>query len=280
MTYPFPRLTLRELFDTRYLPHCERRLKPKTHAEYVRLASKVILPMLGNRLIGDITMDDCEQMHLFTAGKVQANRALALLSSALGYAVERRLLAVNPCRGVARNRETAREFFYKPEQTRALLDACRRDKGADGGLRAAYVALLLLTGARPEELLDLAVSWRHGSVLRTPDGKTGSRTIFLSPAACAILDGLTPGSDGRYFPRGMSTRRTYERLCREAGVPVARRYDLRHTFASAALASGQSLPVIGQLLGHTKAQTTLRYAHLSPDTGLEAAAAAAERMGA
>jgi len=42
-------------------------------------------------------------------------------------------------------------------------------------------------------------------------------------------------------------------------------HDLRHSFASFAAGSGESLPMIGKLLGHTEAQTTARYAHLAPD---------------
>ena len=44
----------------------------------------------------------------------------------------------------------------------------------------------------------------------------------------------------------------------------ARIHDLRHTFASTAVATGQSLPMIGKL-GHTQVQTTARYAHLAAD---------------
>ena len=42
--------------------------------------------------------------------------------------------------------------------------------------------------------------------------------------------------------------------------------DLRHSFASRALALGETLPVIGKLLGHTQVQTTVRYAHLARDS--------------
>ena len=45
-----------------------------------------------------------------------------------------------------------------------------------------------------------------------------------------------------------------------------RKHDLRHSFASKALALGESLPMIGKLLGHTQVQTTARYAHLANDS--------------
>ena len=43
-------------------------------------------------------------------------------------------------------------------------------------------------------------------------------------------------------------------------------HDLRHSFASRALALGKTLPVIGKLLGHSDIETTARYAHLARDT--------------
>ena len=48
--------------------------------------------------------------------------------------------------------------------------------------------------------------------------------------------------------------------------------DLRHSFASRALALGESLTMIGKLLGHTQVQTTARYAHLARDSIQTAAA--------
>lgn len=49
-----------------------------------------------------------------------------------------------------------------------------------------------------------------------------------------------------------------------------RLYDLRHTFASVGAGRGMSLQIIGKLLGHTVAKTTMRYSHLS-DHALQAA---------
>ena len=51
-------------------------------------------------------------------------------------------------------------------------------------------------------------------------------------------------------------------------------HDLRHSFASRALALGESLPMIGKLQGHTRVQTTARYAHLAE----ESVKASAERV--
>jgi integrase len=60
-----------------------------------------------------------------------------------------------------------------------------------------------------------------------------------------------------------------------AGVLDARLYDLRHSFASIGAADGLSLLVIGKLLGHSRAPTTARYAHLADDPLREAT----ERIG-
>ena len=59
-----------------------------------------------------------------------------------------------------------------------------------------------------------------------------------------------------------------------AGLADVRIHDLRHSFASGAVALGESLPMIGKLLGHTQVQTTARYAHLAADP----VKAAAERV--
>ena len=56
-------------------------------------------------------------------------------------------------------------------------------------------------------------------------------------------------------------------------------HDLRHTFASNAVAMGMSLPMIGKLLGHTQTQTTARYAHLALDPVLEAASKVTGELG-
>ena len=55
-------------------------------------------------------------------------------------------------------------------------------------------------------------------------------------------------------------------------------HNLRHSFASRALALGEGLPVIGRLLGHRQAETTARYAHLDRDAVRKSAERVAVRI--
>ena len=80
---------------------------------------------------------------------------------------------------------------------------------------------------------------------------------------------------GRSQGHRIEFKRAWAELCLAAGI-VARIHDLRHTYASVLASSGQSLPVIGALLGHTQPATTARYAHLLDDPLRQAT----ERVGA
>ena len=55
-------------------------------------------------------------------------------------------------------------------------------------------------------------------------------------------------------------------------------HDLWHSFASRALALGETLPVIGKLLGHSDIETTARYAHLAQESLHETAERIAESI--
>ena len=83
---------------------------------------------------------------------------------------------------------------------------------------------------------------------------------------------MFPGNDrdGRFSGGGL------DHACRivraATGLEDVRQHDLRHSYASKALALGQSLTMIGKLLGHTQVQTTARYAHLARDSIQDAAA--------
>ena len=53
----------------------------------------------------------------------------------------------------------------------------------------------------------------------------------------------------------------------------------RHSYASRALAIGEGIPVISDLLGHKKFSTTTRYAHLARDGERASAAKVGDSIG-
>ena len=136
------------------------------------------------------------------------------------------------------------------------------------------VRLLILTGCRLNEIMTL--KWEHvdlaGRVLRLPDSKTGAKVVHLGQPAVELLAaadqidsnpwvivGTKPGA------RLSDLQPFWQRVRARAGLKDVRIHDVRHTFASTAVAAGQGLPMIGRLLGHTQVQTTARYAHLAAD---------------
>ena len=62
------------------------------------------------------------------------------------------------------------------------------------------------------------------------------------------------------------------RLLKAAGVPLVRLYDLRHTSASLALASGEHVKVVSERLGHSSTTMTRDvYSHVMPGMQEDAA---------
>jgi integrase len=109
-------------------------------------------------------------------------------------------------------------------------------------------------------------------VLRLPDSKSGAKIVHLGQPAVELLrdaqriDGNPWVITGTLTGKRLSDLQPFwQRVRARAGVKDVRIHDLRHTFASTAVASGQGLPMIGKLLGHTQVQTTARYAHLAAE---------------
>ena len=139
--------------------------------------------------------------------------------------------------------------------------------------QADIIRLLLLTGCRRSEIVRLRWSEVDRDKLVLADSKTGPRTVPLNTQARRILERRPRGASPFVFPSPRDPARPrsrnlsfWYRARREAGIEEVHLHDLRHTFASRALALGEGLPMIGKLLGHTQVQTTARYAHLARDT--------------
>ena len=85
-----------------------------------------------------------------------------------------------------------------------------------------------------------------------------------------MIPGARPGA------RLSSLFEPWRKVRARAGLDDVRIHDLRHSYASRALALGESLPVIAKLLGHAQIQTTARYTHLARESVREAATRVAE----
>ncbi len=105
-----------------------------------------------------------------------------------------------------------------------------------------------------------------------PDSKTGAKIVHLGQPAIEVLRGIPRLQQNPWVITGTlpcshlsDLQPFWQRLRLRTNLPEVRIHDLRHTFASAALAMGEGLPIIGKLLGHSQVQTTARYAHLAAD---------------
>jgi integrase len=255
------------------------KLKPATVEEYQRLIRLYIKPRLQNRSIGDLKRLDIARVHHELSDKpYQANRVLAFLSAFFSWTEKHGLRpdGSNPCRHVDKYRETRRERFLSQAELGSLGDALRqaeRDNSCSPWVIVA-IRLLTFTGARRNEILTLR--WKHVSeehaCLMLPDSKTGRKAIHLNAPALALLQTIPRLEGNPYVICGekpgqhlANIEKPWRRIRKAASLEDVRLHDLRHSFASVAASGGQSLLVIGKMLGHSKATTTARYAHLADD---------------
>jgi integrase len=265
-----------------------------------------VTPHIGGKRLSEIGRKDIEDMHQAVSAKyrIAANRAVSACSAILNTAVRWGLLDQNPALQAHRNSEEGRERYLTTDEIKALTKALDESPAQDS---ADVVRLLILTGARFGEVA--AMRWEQvdleGGVWTKPASTTKqNRThrVPLSPPAVTLLKKRSDaakranpaaksqktvraaikgnpwvfpgeGTDGHIT----TIRSFWAAVCKRAKVKGARVHDLRHTFASLLVSSGESLPVIGALLGHTQAKTTSRYAHLL-DASLRAAAEKAAKL--
>ena len=131
-----------------------------------------------------------------------------------------------------------------------------------------------VSGARLREILHAEwsqVDFERGVVF-LPDSKTGKKPVYLSAAAQAVLASLPRIEGNPHIVAGAKEgapradlARPWNAVRRAAGLEGVRIHDLRHSFASFGAGASLGLPIIGKLLGHAQAATTLRYAHLDVD---------------
>jgi integrase len=212
------------------------------------------------------------------ATRSTANRMRTRLVAALNYAVRERYVgadvaiewkSVQPFAGASKRRD----LYLDLDQRRALL------KASTGAARDLIEAAAV-TGARPGELVAArrsAFDARTNSL--TLSGKTGSRTIPLSPAGVALFtrfaEGKLPGAflltrdDGKQWAHS-----DWDELVRDAAKAAELPrgtclYTLRHSWITTAITDGISPLEVARLVGTSLAMIDRNYGHLALSTTRE-----------
>ena len=271
------RLTVAEFAAEWLAQHVAKKLKPRTAADYGRIVEQKINPSIGHLPVAKVDKADVMALHESMANTPRrANYVVRTIGALMTYAEDKRKRPPNsnPARKIKMFREGRRERFLSEQEIARAADAIANAerKKKIGPHAAAGLRLALFTGARSGEVT--AIQWKHvywdRKIAQLPDSKTNEpRTIHLSDAAIEVLK--TVPRVGKYVIAGVKTDEPFKNLTRSwivarayAGLDDVRLHDLRHSYASLAAGRGVSLQMIGKLLGHKVAATTLRYAHLEP----------------
>lgn len=265
-----------------YLERHSCKNRTSTHEKNIFMIKNIILPRWAHKKVADITRRDVEALHLSLKDMpYKANRFLGLLSNMFTLAVQWEWRTNNPVVGVPRYQEHKRNRWLDHEELARLLVVLEEYKDSN---TAQAIHFLLLTGARKREAL--YATWDQfdleKGVWTKPAHTTKQKKMAhlpLSLPALGVLKEMKARelSDKYVFPGKKAgqplkeIKRLWDRITKKAKLEDVRIHDLRHTHASHLVSRGVSLTIVGELLGHTQASTTQRYAHLSDESLRDAA---------
>lgn len=293
-------ISVSELCD-RYLKHGCATKKVSTRKFEARLLEVHVKPLLGRKAVRQVSQSDLQRFmndvsvgktrndqntkfrgrSIVKGGKSAANRTLGVLSPMFEFAILEGLIGANPARGIKKFKEGRPARFLSNAELARLGEAIRvsGNNGANP-FALAGIQLLMLTGCRKSEILRL--KWNEVDLdrgfLRLADSKSGAKVIPLGSPASSILKNLPRALDNPHVLPGekpgehfVGLQKVWAGVRDRAGLVDVRLHDLRHSFASVGARSGESLIIIGKVLGHATASATSRYAHLSDDPSKNAA---------
>lgn len=263
--------TVQDMFE-RYEKDYMPKLAPRSAQDQRSMFAKSILPRLGSKKVEDVTFNDCEALHrhLTKDRPLRANRVIEVLRRAFNLAIKWGWLERNPALGIEKNPEQKRERYLSPDEIRRLLIELDRHPQRTS---CDAIRFILFTGCRRGEALNATWDQFDSSlqIWTKPAATTKQRRLHRVPVSPEVTRLLSARKDNMSSPfvfascRGKpltDIKKTWTAVTTGANIESARIHDLRHTYASVAVSSGLSLPIIGAMLGHTQAQTTSRYAHL------------------
>lgn len=252
-------LTLMEL-----LRNSEERVwKSKRHRDqcytYVRDAATI----LGNPPINEITtamIDRVTEVLLPNYRPATVNRKMAALHTLLKYAYDRELIEKMP-RFSWQQEDNQRIRWLSPEEERQLLTLLPADL-------SAFCEILIHTGMRRGELLSMQPDQIDGDYARLWKTKTKTpRSVPLSPRAKELMEKWVP------FDMKLSYINVEWNKARKAmGMEDDKNFVLhmlRHTTATRWLDATSNITLVQKVLGHSRLETTMRYAHTSDEQLLQ-----------
>ena len=290
---PAPEPTVADLAERYVEAHLEVNCRPGTVETFGRILRLYILPEFGHLPLSAVERGHVAALHHKMRDKpYQANQTrdvlakMFKLAAAWGMTPPRR----NPALSIRRYKEYRRERFLSADEYRRLarvLDEAEAD-GSVFPTAIPAIRLLILTGCRKNEIVTLR--WddidRTAGELLLRDGKTGARRVILTPAMEWLLERIPRIEGNPWVIAGKNPGdhlknldAIWLRLRKRAGLDDVRIHDCRHSYASRALAIGEAIPLISEVLGHRKFSTTARYAHLARDGERASAAKVGDSIG-
>jgi len=280
------KITIRDLtLDAAYSLLWERHTQHLASSRDERNRYEVHLgPTLGPRTLASITAADVETLKAAILAKGRAaatvRHVLSILGRIYNFAAKWDIYdGPNPVTKVARPRaDNRRQRYLTREEAAALLAHLK----ATSDYVYCLATMSLFTGLRAGEIMkmrgehiDLA-----GARARVMDTKTRKdRTVYLPGPVLDLLRGreIKPGQLLFPRPKGgtyVGVSHSFDRAVKSLGLNEGRAdrrdrvvfHTLRHTFASWQVIQGQSIYLVGTLLGHSSPEMTKRYAHLAPET--------------
>ena len=301
------RMTLGEWLDKWLNEHMAFSIRESTKQGYSRYI-EYIKPHLGHKQVSAITTADVQKMYnkLKESGRVRNHPTMGhqlsdsmvrsihmMLHEAMEYAMREHMILKNPTEGTTIPKAAEKEMqILNEQQIQTFMEAIKNDE-----IWGDFFYLELMTGLREGEIC--ALKWSDFdaesgklAVCRTlhKDGTTGEtktysgmRSIKLPESAAEMLRERKKTAVSEWiFPnpvkpeRAVTGQAAYNRLkkiLKKCDLPNIRFHDLRHTFATQAIAGGVDPKSLSHLLGHTKASFSLdRYTHVTNEMQAGAAA--------
>ena len=269
---PSLRLRARKFSDAaqEYLTACraEHRDRSST-ARRIAVSFTSLLAAFDGLMVAQVTAREIERYKAvrITEHKVRdvtLRHDLHALSGFFRWSMRMGYAAMNPVREVRipSDREAVRMHVLSAAEERAYFQAALADP-----LLHDFARLMLLQGARPDELLrltaaDVDVAAGTAKITRSKTA-AGRRTLTLASEARSILArrcaGLAQGAPiFAVSPSGLAKK--HARCLRASGCKFVL-YDFRHTFATRMAESGCDIATLAAIMGHSSLRLLTRYIH-------------------